>query len=446
MLNTLGKMLTDPQSAELMQAMDAARASYSSAIERVVDMAKQGDQAGAQRSLTAEVGARWSRYERAIDALVAAQDEFAKQSSEDAARFEKIGTIVMLVGVLAAAAIAMFSAGVVVRSIMNLMGGEPEDAVQVVRQIAQGDLTRRAQATRPDSLIGQVEQMRQNLNTTLQELSARARELNDHARGMSGAAEQMASAAGNESDAASRMAATMQEMTVSITHVSDGAGSAAQTVNEAGEVATRGSKVVLDLAEGMATISRGVKQSSESVTELGRQSEQIRSIVGVIREIADQTNLLALNAAIEAARAGESGRGFAVVADEVRKLAERTGKSTQDIAAMIEAIQGNVDSVVVAMNKNAQDVSQGEVLAVEAGKSMGEIHSAMSNVVEIVSSISHATRENSSASQDVARTVEQIARLSEDNSGAAGKVADTARQLNGVAGNINQAISRFRTA
>jgi methyl-accepting chemotaxis protein len=103
------------------------------------------------------------------------------------------------------------------------------------------------------------------------------------------------------------------------------------------QVAADGGRIVQGVVSEIQGIAETVNDSAAAVEALGQQSDKISAIVGTIKEIADQTNLLALNAAIEAARAGESGRGFAVVADEVRKLAERTAKSTQEIAGMIGA-------------------------------------------------------------------------------------------------------------
>ncbi|WP_370522961.1 methyl-accepting chemotaxis protein [Helicobacter winghamensis] len=97
---------------------------------------------------------------------------------------------------------------------------------------------------------------------------------------------------------------------------------------------------------------------NDKTTEVARQAEDIKNIVGVIKDIADQTNLLALNAAIEAARAGEHGRGFAVVADEVRKLAERTGKSLNEIEANVNVLVQGVNDMSESIKEQTQGVSQ----------------------------------------------------------------------------------------
>jgi methyl-accepting chemotaxis protein len=111
-----------------------------------------------------------------------------------------------------------------------------------------------------------------------------------------------------------------------------------------------------------------VKLTSQSMETLSKRTDEIGSIVGVIKEIADQTNLLALNAAIEAARAGEQGRGFAVVADEVRKLAERTTLSTKEVADVISAIQRETRSAVDDMHRIVGEVTANADSARQAGE------------------------------------------------------------------------------
>jgi methyl-accepting chemotaxis protein len=178
--------------------------------------------------------------------------------------------------------------------------------------------------------------------------------------------------------------------------------------------------------------------------ELGKSSDQIGRIIGVIDDIADQTNLLALNAAIEAARAGEQGRGFAVVADEVRKLAERTTTATKEIAQMIKNIQDETKIAVGAMEQGTKQVEEGVASTAQAGDSLKEIIEMSEQVGEMITHIATAATEQSSATEQVNSNMDQIAKLVKESAVGAQQSAKACQDLSGLALDLQKMVGSFK--
>jgi len=334
------------------------------------------------------------------------------------------------------------------RSLIATLGGDPHYAVDMSRRIAAGDLTTEVQVAPGDdqSLLARMKEMQETLRRMINEIVNGAERLSSAAGDLLHTSEEVAQRSNQQSEAASAMAAAVEEMTVSIDQVSHNAGEAHSISVQAGELSEHGTGIIQNAAVEMRKIADAVQSSSQIIEELGQQSDQITSIVNTIKEIADQTNLLALNAAIEAARAGEQGRGFAVVADEVRKLAERTSLSTTEIAGMVSKIQSGTRNAVSSMQTGVTQADKGVELANEAGQSIVNIRDGALRVVQVVNDISSSIREQSSTSSNIARNIENIAQMSEEGAQAVRHTTDAARRLQELSATLHSAVSRFKTS
>jgi methyl-accepting chemotaxis protein len=284
------------------------------------------------------------------------------------------------------------------------------DAMQEISH-GEGDLTRRIQITGQD----EIAQTAQAFNTFIDRLhkmflvvrneagqvTQRVEQVGDTVKGVADDSRQI-------SDVSSTNAATLEQITVSISQIADIARDADGLVVRTGEVSTNSAEAMDRISGEMARTMSAVRDLSSMLTSLDSRSEQISGITNVIKDIADQTNLLALNAAIEAARAGEQGRGFAVVADEVRKLAERTSQATVEITGTVSAIRDETRQAVTNMQHTISSVDDGVALTQSAAAHIDEIRQAMHTVVQKMGEIARSTREQHSAANQIAQSTEGI--------------------------------------
>jgi len=286
--------------------------------------------------------------------------------------------------------------------------------------------------------------MQARLRDMIMAVKSQAVQLGEMAHRLANSAQQITGNVSQESDAVSSMAAAIEEISVSTTHIADQGSVAKRIATSSRSDAEQGASVVTKTVEGLIATAQEIERAAAEVSRLGEDSSRISGLVDVIKDIADQTNLLALNAAIEAARAGEQGRGFAVVADEVRKLSERTTGATSEISTMITAIQSETESAVGAMGKGSKQAGQGVELANQAVQSLQQINDSVTNVVDMIQQIAAATRSQSEASDVITTRVEHIAQMARDNGGSINQTTQASHGLQQLSLHLQQVISHFR--
>jgi methyl-accepting chemotaxis protein len=428
----------------LVAIIDPLMARGNTATTKLKGLMSAGDMTGIASFSAQELYPAIDPISDAFSKLIEVQLTVAKQEYDaNQAQYAKLKMLVIAVLLTGSGAGLVISLGLINRSVV----GPLAKAGEAVEAIAQGDLTRRLPAPTPDevgSIIAKLATMQSGLRDLITGIRSSVRTVGASANELVASASTSAQVSQQQSEAASGMAANVEELSVSIDQVDEHARDARSITNASGAQLDESGRIIHDAATGIRSIADAVNATAVSIQELETLSGQISSIVNVIREIADQTNLLALNAAIEAARAGEQGRGFAVVADEVRKLAERTTSSTQEIATMIGKIQQGAQRAVAEMEAGVASVNQGVQLAQKAGDSVSSIRSAGAQVNQAVDDIGLAIREQAAAARDIAKKVELIAQGAEENSTAVAQTAAAAGNLESLSHELEAMASRFK--
>ncbi|MDY4299657.1 methyl-accepting chemotaxis protein [Pseudomonas salmasensis] len=310
-----------------------------------------------------------------------------------------------------------------------------------------GDLTQRLAYTKKDELgelVNWFNRFLDKLQPTIAQIKQSITEARGTADQSSAIARQTSEGMQVQFREIDQVATASNEMSATAHDVANSASNAASAARGADQSAREGMSIIEQSTRDITTLADEVSKAVGEVEALAVNSEQIGSVLEVIRSIAEQTNLLALNAAIEAARAGESGRGFAVVADEVRNLAKRTQDSVEEIRLVIERIQSGTRGVVATMHSSQHQAQSNAGQIHQAVQALGKISDAVTVISDMNLQIASAAEQQSAVAEEVNRNVSAIRTVTETLTGQATESAAISSQLNALASQQMKLMDQFR--
>jgi methyl-accepting chemotaxis protein len=322
---------------------------------------------------------------------------------------------------------------------VNRMSTEVTDQVRSIadisRDVAQGNLANQIDAEN----VGEFRALTSNVNEMIQNLRTSLSQVSEIATTVATAAEELTAASADMTSDADQTAEQATSASASAEQVSQNSTTVATAVEEM-NVSIR--EIARNAAEGAKVATNAVQTSDQTnvtIGKLGQSSLEIGKVIKVITSIAQQTNLLALNATIEAARAGDAGRGFAVVASEVKELAKQTATATEDIGQRIEAIQTDTSSAVDAITQITAIINQ-----------INDIQNTIASSVEeqtaTTSEISRNVAEAAKGSADIAKNIGIVAQNAQTTTTGASNMSQAATELAQLAVNLQTIVSQFRVS
>jgi methyl-accepting chemotaxis protein len=310
-----------------------------------------------------------------------------------------------------------------------------------------GDLTRRVNVDSNDE-IGEMIKL---FNSFIDKLQGTIRQIIEAASPLAGMSQELyrltqdskenSRSQQGHTDSISRDILTM---TNSIQEVAHRSQQASEEAGAASQQADQARKNIGSLSSSISDLGSSVMGAVSAMEQLEEETQQVGSVLTVIRSIAEQTNLLALNAAIEAARAGEQGRGFAVVADEVRNLASKTAASTAEIQNIILRLQNSANGVLSVMTANGEKAQASIERSVQATQILEAIAGAVGHINQLNAGIAQFTQEQIGLSSSIQQDTQVLQQDAQATAQGAEATARLGEQLVSTGDHLRAATAQFR--
>ncbi len=362
-------------------------------------------------------------------------------SQKQAANSMRLMLIVMLVIAVVVAIICM-NTYLVILSPINRLAHRIKDIAQ-----GEGDLTKRIDESSKNEfgdLAHWFNTFMEKLQSIIIELKGAEKNISSASQTMTDVTHETSTGVRQQQSETEQIATAVNQMNASAHEVANHASSAAQAASAANDSAAEGQSLVNKTVTEIGTLATEVEHAAEVIHKLEEESDEIGSVLDVIKGIAEQTNLLALNAAIEAARAGEQGRGFAVVADEVRTLAGRSQDAAQEIEKMIAQLQSRARNAVSVMDDGKNKAHAVVEQATQAGVALSTITSSVKQISEMNTQIASAADQQSAVAEDIDRGIINISQVAEKTAAGSEQSTQSSQELLQLAAQLNQLVAQFK--
>lgn len=247
-----------------------------------------------------------------------------------------------------------------------------------------------------------------------------------------------------QADEINTTGSSVLQITKAISDISNKTKDGSEKATQSAILAKNGADEVNSSIESMKLINHNINETSLLMKKVGDSSKQISEIVTLLSDITEETNILALNATVQATKAGEAGKGFKIVADSIQELADKAAEANRRVGALISAVQTDIQSATVSVDKTTEEVKVGVEKSENAGKSLANITQSSELLAEIINNISQEANQYAEVAKQISKNMQIVLSSIEENKDSTRKTAKSIGEILEISNELNSSVQSFK--